>query len=191
MRLSPGTTRRPGTAVWTAMADWLDSAGYTRSFELGRADAPLAPSFPPVSLVPQCRGGARRPQRVLMLLRSCGIAGGRGQPAGDVGDDGGVHVLRRFVLRWRGRAGAGEEHVVVGVVDADGHVRAVGEAGPPSREVLGDSRLVVTAALQDEYRLAQRRGHRDWVVAAQVQPIGGRRAEGQVAGRRRRGQVGA
>src|SRR5882757_6028147 len=48
------------------------------------------------------------------------------QPGGDVGDHRGIHVLRGFVLGGGGRAAAGEEQVVVGVVDADGHVGAVG-----------------------------------------------------------------
>jgi hypothetical protein len=96
------------------------------------------------------------------------------------GDDGWVDVLCRLVVARCRRAGAGVEHVVVVVVDADGHVRSPGEAGLASCEVLGGGDLVVTAAVQDRGR----------VVAAQVQPVRGN-AEGQLAARGRGGQLGA
>jgi hypothetical protein len=55
----------------------------------------------------------------------------RAEPAGDVGDDGRIHVLHRLVFGRRGRAAAGEEEMAVGVVRADGNAGSIGEAGFP------------------------------------------------------------
>jgi Arc/MetJ family transcription regulator len=100
---------------------------------------------------------------------AAGVWSGR-QPGGDVGDDRRVHVLGRLVLCRRGRAAAGEEQVVVGVVDTDRHVRAAGQGRLPARKVLGDCRLIVAAALEDEDRLAQRRGGLGRYSLATVKP---------------------
>lgn len=92
-----------------------------------------------------------------------------------------VHVLHGFVLLGRRRPRAGKEEVIVGRVDVNGHVRVTSEACLPAREVIGHSCLVVSAALQDEDRPVESSRAGAWIVATQVQPVGGGHAERQLA----------
>ncbi|MGB3485129.1 MAG: hypothetical protein WBB07_23290 [Mycobacterium sp.] len=56
--------------------------------------------------------------------------------------------------------------MVVRVVEADSDVATIGKAGLPADEVLVDGHLVVAAALHDEHRIVELRGHHRWVVTA-------------------------
>src|SRR5579872_6651571 len=71
------------------------------------------------------------------------------QPIGDVGNDGRVNMLRRLVVRRRGRPCTREEQVVISLVDTDRDIRAAPEARPPPREIVFDGHLIVTATLED------------------------------------------
>lgn len=128
---------------------------------------------------PLCRNPSRKTMATQTSMRGwrqlhehTAMPWGR-QPVGNVRDNRGVHMLCRFVLVGRRRSIAREEQVIVGVVDADRHVREVGQAGLPACEVFGDGHLVVAAALEDKDGLAQLRGGGDRVVAAKVQPVRG------------------
>src|SRR5690242_16122020 len=85
----------------------------------------------------------------------------RCQPRGDIGDNGWVNVLCRFVFRGRGWTRAGEEEMVVGVVDTDRDIGALTDARLPSREIILDRHLTVAATLEDEHWSIQRRRSRN------------------------------
>jgi hypothetical protein len=62
-------------------------------------------------------------------------------------------------------------------VDADRDVRAVTDAGLPTSEIICNGHLVIAGTLEDQHRLAERGGHLDRVVVAQIQPVGRGRTE--------------
>ena len=89
---------------------------------------------------------------------------------------------------WTGSDSAGyrrpapdEEKMVVCRVSPDGHIELPGEATHPCGQVSFHRDLVIAPTLENEHGLVQRGRYGGRLVRPQVDPVGRRDAEGQVA----------